>query len=103
MAKKKVTVAKGKKISRARERALEKKPGGSNTGEYKRVKPGDFAGEAGDTSPYSFPIENIKRARAALSRAHLAPNPEGIKRMVYRRYPQLKKRNLERAGKLKKR
>ena len=41
--KKTVTVAKGVKIPRSKEKKLEKKPGGSNTGEYKSVKPSDYA------------------------------------------------------------
>lgn len=89
---KKVQVAKGKKITRKKEKALEKKSGGSNTGRYKNVKKSDFAGRAGDTSPYSFPINTLKRARNALARAHYAPNPEGIRKAVYRKYPQLKKK-----------
>lgn len=94
--KKMVKVAKGKKISRAKERKLEKRPGGSATGEYKNVSPGNFAGKAGGTSPYSFPINTLKRAKAALAYAHNAPNPEGIRKKVYAKYPELKKRHDER-------
>ncbi|MDX1532843.1 MAG: hypothetical protein R3230_01400 [Nitrosopumilaceae archaeon] len=86
----KVTVAKGVKISRAKEKALEKRPGGSNTGRYKGVAPKDFAGKAGGTSRYSYPINTRKRAESALRLAHNAPNPEGIKRAVYKKYPDLK-------------
>lgn len=92
MAKKNVTVAKGKKISKAQEKKLEKKPGGSNTGEYKNVKRSDFAGSAGGTSPYSYPINTLARARSALRLAHNAPNPEGIRKAVFKRYPELKKK-----------
>lgn len=98
--KKMVKVAHGKKISRAKERKLEKKAGGSNTGEYKNVSPSDFAGKAGGTSPYSYPINTLKRAKAALSLAHNAPNPEGIRKKVYKKYPELKKKSVKR--KLKK-
>lgn len=90
---KKVKVAQGKKITRKKEKELEKKPGGSNTGKYKNVKKSSFAGGAGGTSPYSFPINTIKRARNALARAHFAPNPEGIRQAVYKKWPQLKKKN----------
>jgi hypothetical protein len=90
--KKKVRVAKGVKISRAKEKKLEKKPGGSATGEYKNVKKSDFAGKAGGTSPYSYPINTLKRARAALAYARHAPDPAGIRRAVYKKYPELKKR-----------
>ena len=36
-----------------------------------------------------------------LARAHFAPNPEGIKAKVYKKFPELKKRAMAR-GKLKK-
>ena len=93
---KKVKVARGKKITRKREKKLEKMPGGSNTGRYKRVKKKDFAGAAGGSSPYSFPINTLKRARNALARAHFAPNPAGIRRAVYKKYPQLRPLKKER-------
>lgn len=89
---KKVTVAKGIKIPRSKEKKLEKKPGSSNTGEYKNVKPKDFAGSQGGASKYSYPINTLKRARAALAYAHNAPNPEGIRKAVYKKYPQLNKK-----------
>lgn len=85
-----VTVAKGKKITKAKEKKLEKKPGGSNTGEYKKVSPKEFAGKAGGTSPYSYPINTRKRAIAALAYARNAPNPAGIRKKVYDRWPDLK-------------
>lgn len=88
-----VTVAKGKKISRSKEKKLEQKPGGSNTGKYKSVSPKEFAGASGGTSKYSFPINSIARGRSALKLAHNAPNPEGIKAAVYKKYPQLKPKN----------
>ena len=97
--KKKVTVAKGIKIPRKKEKKLESKPGGSNTGEYKKVKKSEFAGSAGGTSPYSFPINTLKRARAALAYAHNAPDPAGIRRKVYAKYPQLKKESQKRKEK----
>ncbi len=90
--KKKVRVAKNVKISRKKEKKLEKKPGGSNTGKYKNVSKKDFAGSAGGSSPFSFPINSLKRARAALAYAHNAPDPEGIRRKVMAKYPQLKKK-----------
>lgn len=89
---KKVTVASGVKVRSGKESELRAQPGGSNTGKYKTVKKGEFAGKAGGTSPYSFPINTLKRARNALARAHFAPDPEGIKAKVYRKYPALKKR-----------
>jgi len=89
---KKVTVARGVKVPRGTESKMRKKKGSSSAGKYKNVKPSDFAGSAGGANRYSFPIPDLAHARNALARAHFAPNPEGIRRKVYRMYPQLKKR-----------
>lgn len=97
--KKKSRVAKDVSIPTKKERDLEKKPGGSNTGKYKTVAKSEFAGKAGGTSPYSFPINTLARARNALARAHFAPDPEGIRRKVYAMYPELKERAEKREGK----
>lgn len=90
---KKVTVAKGVKVTRGKEEAMRENKGSSNAGKYKDVSPKSFAGKAGGASKYSFPIPDIKHARAALSRAHFAPDPEGIKRAVYKKFPELKKKH----------
>lgn len=90
--KKMVTLAKGVKVQRGVEEKMRAKKGSSSVGRYKNVAPKDFAGKSGGSAKYSFPINDIKHARNALARAHFAPNPEGIKRAVYRKYPQLKKR-----------
>lgn len=82
-------VVKGKSLSRGELSKVRKRRGSSNAGKYKNVKPSDFAGSQGGASEFSFPINNKKRARAALSRAHFAPNPAGIKRAVYKKYPSL--------------
>lgn len=92
MRKKSVRVAKGVKVPRGKESKMEKKAGGSNYGKYKNVKPSEFAGEKGGAPKYSYPINTKERARAALSYAHNAPNPEGIRKAVYRKYPSLKKK-----------
>lgn len=92
MAKKKITVAKGKKVAHGVEEKMRSKKGSSSAGKYKTVAPKDFAGKSGGADKYSFPINTLARARNALARAHYAPNPEGIKRAVYRKYPELKKR-----------
>jgi hypothetical protein len=97
--KKMVKIGKGMKIKRGEEKKLEEKPGGSNVGEYKSVKKSEFAGPAGGAPKGSYPINTLKRARAALAYARNAPNPEGIKRAVYKKYPELKKRKEEREGK----
>jgi len=99
---KKVTVAKGVKVKRGVEEKMRSKKGSSSSGKYKNVKPKDFAGKAGGASPYSFPIPDLAHARNALARAHYAPNPEGIRRKVYKKYPQLKMRHEERMEKKEK-
>ena len=86
---KKVTVARGVKVSRGKEKKMEKKAGSSNVGKYKNVSPSDFAGSAGGASKYSYPINTRKRAKAALAYARNAPNPSGIKSKVYKKYPSL--------------
>lgn len=86
---KKVKVAKGVSISREKEEKMKEKPGSSNTGKYKSVSPKDFAGSSGGSSKYSYPINTEKRAKAALAYAHNAPNPEGIKKAVLRKFPSL--------------
>jgi type IV secretory pathway TrbL component len=89
---KKVTVAKGVKVARGKEEKMQKKPGSSNAGEYKKVKPSEFAGAAGGASKYSYPINTKARAKAALAYAHNAPNPAGIRRAVHKKYPGLGKK-----------
>ncbi len=90
---KKMTVPKGK------EAAMKKKPGGSNVGKYKNVSKKSFAGPSGNAPAGSYPINTEKRAKAALSYAHNAPNPSGIKKAVYNKYPSLKKRHEARKSK----
>jgi hypothetical protein len=98
--KEKITVAKGIKVAHGKEEKMREKKGSSNTGKYKTVSPKEFAGSSGGSSRYSFPINTLARARNALARAYLAPNPEGIRAKVYRMYPELKK-NHERRYKSK--
>lgn len=88
----KVTVAKGVKVARGVEEKMRSKKGSSNAGKYKNVSPKSFAGAAGGADKYSFPINDLRHAKAALSRSHFAPNPEGIKRKVYSKFPELAKR-----------
>jgi hypothetical protein len=93
---KKITVAKGVKVSKGAEEKMKSKKGSSNTGKYKTVSPKEFAGAAGGSSKYSFPINTLARAKNALARAHFSRDPAGIKKKVYEKYPQLKKRALKR-------
>lgn len=86
-----VKIAKDRSVKRGEESKMKKKPGGSNVGEYKGVKSSEFAGKSGGAPAGSYPINTKKRARAALSYAHNAPDPAGIKRKVYSKYPELKK------------
>lgn len=95
---KKVRVAKGVSIPGGKKKDMQEKPGGSNTGKYKNVKSEDFAGSSGGSAKYSFPINTLARARNALARAHLAPSPAGIRKAVYKKYPQLKERAVEKKG-----
>lgn len=85
-----VTVAKGVKVSKKKEKEMRKKAGSSNAGKYDNVSPKEFAGAAGGASKYSYPINTLSRAKSALKLAHNAPDPAGIKRKVYSKYPQLK-------------
>lgn len=89
---KKVVIGKGMEVSKAKEKRMEKKPGGSNVGEYKKVAKKDFAGKAGGSPQGSFPMNTLVCARSALRFAHNAPNPAGIRAAVYKKYPQLKKK-----------
>lgn len=94
---KKIAVAKGVKVKRGVEEKMREKPGSSNAGKYKNVSPKSFAGKSGGASKYSFPINDLAHARNALARAHFAPDPEGIKRAVYKKFPALKKRVAKRS------
>jgi|TARA_R100001530_G_scaffold29783_3_gene23375 hypothetical protein len=76
------------KFTKAQQKAR-KKAGGSNVGEYPNVK--KFAGPSGGAPKGSFPINTKQRAKSAIKLAHNAPNPEGIKRAVWKAYPTLKK------------
>ncbi len=87
---KKVTIGKGMKESAAKVRRARKKPGGSNVGRYKSVAKKDFAGTKVDAPKGSFPINTLARAKSALKLAHNAPNPAGIRRAVFKKYPSLR-------------
>jgi len=81
------------KVKKAR-----KKPGGSNVGEYSSKE--TCVGPAGGAPKGSYPITkngklSLERATAALRLAHNAPNPAGIKRAVYSKFPQLKANKMQ--------
>jgi type IV secretory pathway TrbL component len=86
---KKVKIGAKKSVARGKESEMKRKPGGSNVGKYKDVK--SFAGPSGGAPSGSFPINNRKRAKAALAYAHNAPKPSGIRAAVHRKYPNLGK------------
>lgn len=83
----------GKNLKEPKKKAVEarKKAGGSNVGEYKSVSKKEFAGPAGGAPDGSYPINTKKRARAALAYARNAPDPAGIRKAVYKKYPEFKK------------
>ena len=83
---KKVKVAKNKTVPRGALEKIKKKPGSSNVGKYKSIDKKNFAGPSGGASQGSFPINTLKRAKNALSRAHFAPNPSGIRAAVKRKW-----------------
>lgn len=88
MVKNTYNIARGVNVSAKREKQLERAPGGSNVGEYSGVKPENMAGtKCGN--PGSYPIDTMKRAKAALSYAHNAKNPDCIRKEVYKKYPSL--------------
>ena len=61
------------------------KEGSSSAGDYSDVDKDDFCGPAGGAAPGTYPVDTEERAKAALSYARNAPDPEGIKRCVYRK------------------
>ena len=69
---------------------IREKPGSSNAGKYPNVKKSDFCGPAGGAAEGTYPVNTLARAKSALKLAPTAPNPAGIKRCVYRKYPELK-------------
>lgn len=82
-------MAKGGKLEEIRS-----KHGGSNVGKKTFAdgsrRRGPYVGKSGGAPAGSYPIPDLKHARAALALAHNAPNPGGIKKAVYKKYPQLK-------------
>ncbi len=71
---------------------IREEPGSSNAGKYPNVKKGNFCGPAGGAAPGTYPVNTEKRAKSALKLAHNAPNPEGIRKCVLKKYPHLDKK-----------
>lgn len=81
-----------------------KKKGGSNVGKNRKTSPADkgpFCGPAGGAPKGSYPVTNMKQARAAKAYARHAPNPEGIKRCVDRIVAKWKKNKKRKSKKNK--
>jgi hypothetical protein len=93
-------VAKGVTLPRGKMEEIREKPGSGSAGKYKGISPSKFVGAAGKASKFSFPVDTLARARNALARAHFAPDPEGIKKAVYRKWPELKRRAKARGEKV---
>lgn len=88
----KVTKAKTHpKMPRGKLSKIRSKPGMSGAYEHKSSA---YAGPN-----HTYPIGDIGHARNALARAHYSSNPEAIRKNVYEKYPELKKRHEEREKK----
>lgn len=85
----------GGKLSKEYIKEAREKAGGSNVGKKTfsdgSKRTGPYIGTSGGAPKGSYPIPDLKHAKAALSLAHNAPNPEGIKKAVYNKFPELKK------------
>jgi hypothetical protein len=66
---------------------IREKPGMSNAGKYKNVKAKDFCGPNG-----TYPVNTLKRAKAALSYSKFASDPGDIVSCVNKKYPELAKK-----------
>tara|TARA_Y100000766_G_C18789568_1_gene547524 strand:- start:102 stop:677 length:576 start_codon:yes stop_codon:yes gene_type:complete len=67
---------------------IREKPGMSNAGKYKNVKAKDFCGPNG-----TYPVNTLKRAKAALSYSKFASDPGDIVSCVNKKYPELAKKD----------
>lgn len=93
----KITVKKeGAKLTKEYIKKAHEKPGGSNVGKKTFAdgskRTGPYVGPSGGAPKGSYPIPDLKHAKSALSLAHNAPNPQGVKNAVYKKYPQLAKK-----------
>lgn len=92
-------IGKGISVPKGKESAMQKKSGGSNVGKYKDVSKSNFAGPKGGAPMGSYPINTEKRAKSALTYAHNAPNPGGIRAAVMSKYPSLNHGKAKKGGK----
>ncbi len=79
-------VAKGvtRTFKRGQLSSIRSRPGSSSYGQYKNIPAHLFCGSAGGAARYSYPVNSRKRAIAALSYAHRAPRPQGIRDCVHK-------------------
>ena len=70
------------------------KPGGSNVGKKHfangKKRTGPYVGPSGGAPAGSYPIPDEAHGKAAIRMSGHAPNPQGIKNAVYRKYPELR-------------
>ncbi len=94
----------GGKFSKEEVKKAHEKPGGSNVGKKTFAdgskRTGPYAGPAGGAPAGSYPIPDLKHAKAAIKLSGHAPNPAGIKAAARAKFPQLKKK-LQQGGTLK--
>jgi len=76
------------KLKDAKKKNPKGRSGGSNAGKYSKSE-GPFCGPSGGAPKGTYPVGTRKRARAALSYARHAPNPDGIRKCVCRHWPDL--------------
>ncbi len=72
--------------------------GSSSAGAYTDVDKDEFCGPSGGAADGTYPVNTRKRAIAAKSYAHNAPDPEGIDRCVARKWPDLDKDDEDNEG-----
>lgn len=86
----------GGKISKEEAAKAHSKPGGSNVGKKTFAdgskRTGPYAGPAGGAPKGSYPIPDVKHAKAAIKMSGHAPNPAGIRAAVRAKFPELKKK-----------
>ena len=73
-----------KRSSKKRSSKKRSAKGCSNQGKYKNIPKNLFCGPAGGACEGTFPVSTRRQAVSALSYSRNAPNPEGIRKCVYK-------------------